>query len=414
MAESLLIFSVNLDSPTNMTVIPSAPEKTTPSNMAIPPTTTTLLTPPDTYVINFPDCKFIVTSTMLRFDAPNMFSNVFLSNSTFYESQSRAITIPDKDPHLFKMIYDYLRGYKTFPLNEAAVEPRWLPLHKTYDNLRRDASYYGFARFEAECSNWLKSQINPNDKQAVLRLGFMPFPSYGLTGASHPLTAEMVLDCHVSNIPLLRKRFLKCGTKNLTYGPMPWKYIFEQIKEPLEGSRVLKPDGSAVIEAPSVFLKPPRALNENIDPRKMELAKIQLSKRVTQLILDGVRPAGMSSYITLRFHITDITTSVCFEKNSGQFIFQDKLQSDGYTMLSSLVPKITSLLEFPCCKTDKTVVRIDNTQLVWRGLYDVSDYVKRSQQVPQPDGTQSKAVVSEYFKMMDDGEPMVPPVLERW
>ena len=227
---------------------------------------TTVSNHQDIFLVHFPpNDTFTITTDMLKYDTPNMFSSVFLSSSRFQETFSGEITITNKSPELFTIIHDYLRGYTVFPLNESAVPPRWLPLEKTYDNLRRDASYYGLLRLEVECNNWLKRQRDPTDKQAVLKLDFSPFATCAST-ASHPLTTEMMLERHIADVSLLRKRFLKCGAKTLTYGPMPWKQIFEQIKNPSDRDGVLQYDGSAIIEVAAVFLKPPRPLLMTLQP----------------------------------------------------------------------------------------------------------------------------------------------------
>jgi hypothetical protein len=277
-----------------------------------------------------------------------MFSRCFLStDSPFHETTSRSITITDKSPDLFRFILDYLRGYTVFPLVEAAVPPQWLPLHKMYDNLRRDAAYYGLLRFEVECNKWFKHLLNPADRQAVLKLDFAPFVPGQRLLPSHPLTAEMVLDCHLADVPSLRKRFMKPGGKTLSYGPLPWKQIFDQIRDPSDRDGVLQSDGSAIIEVNSIFLKPPHGSNKIVtDDRKTEFAKIHISKAVTQLILDNARPAGLNNHITIRFHSTDTTTILRFSPPDsfpsgpiakGQFLFSDKLQSDGYTSLRTTV-----------------------------------------------------------------------------
>src|SRR5271170_6459331 len=181
----------------------------------------------ETFQVHFPPSKtFTLTSTMLQHDSPSMFSRCFLSTeSLFHETTSRSITITDKSPDLFPFILDYLRGYTVFPLVESAVLPQWLPLHKTYDNLRRDAAYYGLLRFEMECNKWFKLLLNPADRQAVLNLDFAPFVPGQRISPTHPLTADLVLDCHLADVALLRKRFMKPGGKTLSYGPFPWKQI---------------------------------------------------------------------------------------------------------------------------------------------------------------------------------------------
>ena len=326
---------------------------------------------------------------MLQHDAPSMFSRVFLSNSGFIESASRRITITDKSPELFTFILDYLRGYNIFPLNEAAIPPRWLPLHKTCDNLRRDASYYGLLRLEAECSKWLKRILYPSEKQAVLRLDFAPFqPDRG--NIHNPLTPEMILDCHLADVHLLRKRFLKCGTHTLTYGPIPWKQIFEQIRGAADGDGVIQLDGSALVEIGSVFLKPPRA-EETEDERKIDWAKIHVSKEVTKFIQNGIRQNAVSNNITLRFHATDVTCILKFVTQVppefsfdvgpfvgrhsfvgyGQLFFCEKIQKEGWMALRAFAQGEGSLCRdpnsilIPLQDSDKTVLEVDEHKLDW-------------------------------------------------
>lgn len=365
--------------------------------------TTTTVDHQEIFYVHFPpDRTYALTSTMLQHDAPSMFSRVFLSNSTFHESTSRKITITDKSPDLFSFILDYLRGYTIFPLNESAVPPRWLPLHKTYENLRRDASYYGLLRLEVECGIWLKRTLDPSDKQAVLQLDFAPFirsprpvSSPNASGAANPLTAEMILDCHLADVFRLRKRWLKPGLKTLTYGPMPWKQIFDQIKNAGERDGVFQADGSTIVDIGSLFIKPPRAQDDNIDDRKVELAKIQVSKAVTQSILDGVRPGGMASHLTIRFHATDVASFIAFTLSSesirqafpitrakdapligeGKFIFKDRLQREGYLALRGIAraefPDTDNEDDekgFPLDTEANTVLEVDGKELEWKSL----------------------------------------------
>ena len=283
---------------------------------------------------------------------------------------------------------DYLRGYAIFPLNEAAVPPRWLPLVKTYENLYRDAVYYGFIRFEVECTKWLKRLKDPQDKQAVLRLDFNPFIPGPKTTSTHPLTAEMLLDCHLADIPCLRKRYLKAGLKSLTYGPMPWKRIFEQIQDPQDRDAVLQYDGSAIVDIDPRILKPPRGPDEHVDDRKLDLAKLHVSKAITQTILEGIKPTGMSNYVKLRFHATEVTTIIKFDskedsperqKNESymgqcQFIFHDKPQSDGYLAIRALAcadeapARSTKDDLFPLDKNDTIVFEVDSQKFDWGSL----------------------------------------------
>src|SRR5947207_7502877 len=146
---------------------------------------------------------------MLKHDFPNMFSTAFLTPSGgFAEASSRRLIVIDKSPELFHFILDYLRGYTIFPLLEEAVPPRWLPLRKMYENLRRDASYYGLLHLEADCARWIKRLNNDNHRQSVLKLDFAPFThSERNSSTHHPLCSEMVFDCHLADIQFLRKRF---------------------------------------------------------------------------------------------------------------------------------------------------------------------------------------------------------------
>src|SRR5277367_5465411 len=346
----------------------------------------------ETFQVHFPpSTTFTLTSTMLQHDSPSMFSRCFLStNSLFHETTSRSITIPDKSPDLFPFILDYLRGYTVFPLVESAVPPQWLPLHKTYDNLRRDAAYYGLLRLEMECNKWFKRLLDPADRQAVLKLDFAPFVPGPRISPTHPLVAEMVLDCHLADVPLLRKRFLKTAGKTLSYGPIPWKQIFEQIRDPCDRDGVLQSDGTSIIEVNSIFLKPPHGSKDIVlDDRKTECAKIQISKAITQLILDNVRPAGLNNYVTIRFHTTDTTTIIRFAAHnylptdpiaSGQFLFSDRLQSDGYLSLRDTVKTEELETIIPNTKKDKdetlvpfdseaeVALEVDGEKLYWRTL----------------------------------------------
>lgn len=355
----------------------------------------------ETFEVHFPpNDTFTLTSTMLHHDTPNMFSTVFLNSSRFVETAQRRITIRDKSPDLFTFILDYLRGYTIFPLAESSIPARWLPLQKTYENLRRDAAYYGLIHLERECTKWLKQVIHKDARQAVFNLDFAPFSSnFQLpTGRPlHPLSAEMILDCHVADICLLRKRFLKPGAKTLTYGPIPWKQIFDRIRGATEKDGIIQMDGSSLVEVGSVFLKPPQSDDVVVDDRKVEFARIHISKEITQLILDGVRPGGMNSYITVRFHATEVTTRIAFQATPkgtfagfpprtdlpvahAQLIFNDKLQRDGYLTLLQ-IPQLGVLFhdirdgtEIRLARESKTVLEVDGNQIEWNSLCSWSKF----------------------------------------
>lgn len=333
---------------------------------------------------------------MLHYDRPSMFSRVFLPSDTtgaiFSETASQSITIPDKSPEIFSLIRDYLCGYNIFPLTEASIPPLWLPLSKTYENLKRDASYYGFLRLEAECTKWMKRHLEPEDRQAIFFLDFAPFA--GKMDGQLSLLSNMILECHLADVSLLRKRYLISGGKNLTYGPMPWKNIFEQIRNPIDRDGVWQLDGSAYVDIAPLFLKPPRAVDDNCDERKMEYAKIHISRDVTQLILAGARPLSMSNYLTIRFHATNLTIHLSFTASDpdrhsqleflkdnkligeGAFVFKDKLQREGYMTLRSVAYSENSEFErpkedegkFPLDRTGKTVLEVDGKDIDWGSL----------------------------------------------
>jgi len=291
---------------------------------------------------------------------------------------------------------DYLCGYNIFPLNEASVPPKWLPLSKTYENLKRDANYYGLLGLEAECTKWFKRHTEPEDRQAVFHLDFAPFTGKGEGPLS--LMSEMILECHLADVPLLRKRYIKTGAKNMTYGPISWKNIFDQIRDASDRDGVLQHDGSAYIDVASTFIKPPRQVDDDCDDRKIEYAKIHVSRDITQLIKNTtrLRPMGMSSYLTMRIHATNLTTHLTFgaqcsfptpfqsDRNyfgEGSFVFNNKLQREGYMILRAVafadVPHATPSKEdegkFPLNRDDKTVLEIDGKEIDWKLLCDWID-----------------------------------------
>jgi hypothetical protein len=343
-----------------------------------------------------PDQTFTLTSTMLHHDAPSMFSRVFLSNSGFMESASRKITITDKSPELFSFVIDYLRGYNIFPIHESAIPPRWLPISKLYENLRRDASYYGLLRLETECTRWLKQALNPNEKRAVFRLGFLPFRLERQTPFT-PSMYDLILECHLADVHLLRKRFLKVGPSFLTYGPMPWKQIFEQVRNASEGDGVIQSDGSSIVELVAAFVKPTR-IDDVDDDRKIEFAKTHISKDLTTLIVEGIRQNVVPNYLPIRFHATDSTCVLKFfndippEFNArrpfpmlgkwvghGQLNFSSKAQKDGWFTLRTVAmqgfmrtpdPKPPTTILVPLTDSQRTEVEVDDHRLHWADLVE--------------------------------------------
>jgi hypothetical protein len=328
---------------------------------------------------------------MLKHDSPNMFSTAFLTLTGFVEASSRRLVIVDKSPDLFYFILDYLRGYTIFPLDESAVLARWLPLTKLYENLRRDASYYGLLGLEAECSRWVKRSNNDSHRLAVLKMDFGPFSHPSCV--PHPLCSEILFECHLSDVQFLRKRFLKAGLKTLTYGPVPWKQIFDQVRAGSIQDGTIQIDGSSIFDAPSMFLKPPRSAEDEMDPRKVENAKIHISKAITNFILNRVRPAGMNSFVTLRFHVTEATLCLAFplEQHSlsnfsfrqgssspigtADLIFTDKQQKEGYNTLHSIIAP-ESMMEYvegqrwniPLDSESGPSLQVDSLEINWSTL----------------------------------------------
>jgi hypothetical protein len=175
---------------------------------------------------------------------------------------------------------------------------------------------------------------------------------------------------------------------------MPWKHIFEQIRNPSDRDGVLQLDGSSFVELAPLYIKQPRSTDETEDIRKIEWAKMHISKGITALILDGLRPAGMHNHITVRFHATDVTTSLTFQKftsspfpgsvlpgmslcGTARFTFNDKLQRDGYITLRGIArserPDDTrkekdECILIPLELDNKTVLEVDDTEIYWSTL----------------------------------------------
>jgi hypothetical protein len=373
---------------------------------------------------------------MLKKDSPNLFSTAFLTDTGFVESSSRRLIVVDKSPELFLFILDHLRGYTIFPLQEAAIPPRWLPIQKLYDNLRRDASYYGLLTLEAECARWLKRENNQYYRQSVLKLDFAPFGS-NITmeddTKQHPLCCDMIFYCHLADVQFLRKRYIHAGQKTLTYGPVPWKHVFEQVRSGSIADEIIQIDGTSMIESLPVFLKPFKSADDEIDSRKSENAKIHISKAVTTYILDGIRPAGMNNYLTLRFYVTDSTISLNFNPSrltttedipsigSADFIFNDKPQKDGYATLHSIAAQqseaeytANTKWPIPIDKESKTVLEVDTVPLDWSLLCQwakISDSTTTS--VPF---SRDLAIYERLFgpTKSDTKGPKVSPPRETW
>ncbi|KAG9087141.1 hypothetical protein FRC06_002710 [Ceratobasidium sp. 370] len=97
--------------------------------------------------------NFTLTRDQVEFDSPNYFTSCFLGE--FTESQTRTVTL-SRDPHLFRIILDYLSGYEVLPLHESAV-PKRMGLEVALRNLLIDARFYlldGLVQEDGEESRW--------------------------------------------------------------------------------------------------------------------------------------------------------------------------------------------------------------------------------------------------------------------
>ncbi|KAF8601067.1 hypothetical protein BDV93DRAFT_524964 [Ceratobasidium sp. AG-I] len=82
--------------------------------------------------------RFVLSRSQIDFDAPNYFTMCFLGE--FAESVSREVEL-SRDPHLFKIIVDYLCGYTVLPIRQDALPPTMSP-EVALANLRVDAAFY--------------------------------------------------------------------------------------------------------------------------------------------------------------------------------------------------------------------------------------------------------------------------------
>jgi hypothetical protein len=96
----------------------------------------------DWYTVVVGGHEFRLSAAQLATDAPNLFTRCF--HGDFAEASTRTLVL-DRDPRLFALVADYLRGYEVLPLAPAAL-PRTMTLETAAVNLARDAEYYGLAR----------------------------------------------------------------------------------------------------------------------------------------------------------------------------------------------------------------------------------------------------------------------------
>jgi hypothetical protein len=293
----------------------------------------------DIFEIHFPpDKSFFVNGTMLQFDGPNLFSTVFLSG--FHEQSSRRLVIVDRSPELFPFILDYLRGYAVFPIARDAVPARLLPLSKTYDYIRRDAAYYSLVQLDNEARRWMRHELFPQDAQAVLKLDFAPFRS----SSSSSRFADLHLECNLADTTLLRKRYFddtplihNPSFSILRYGPFPWKNLMDTLRQAHQNDplNVIQPDGSAFIDAPPVFIKPPRSASLETTHRNYECARIFIPAPLTTHLLDPTtRPMSLTNTPTLRIHATNVTMQFIFSiPPRASFIFHEREAAEGLATL---------------------------------------------------------------------------------
>ncbi|KAG9078753.1 hypothetical protein FS749_009186 [Ceratobasidium sp. UAMH 11750] len=92
----------------------------------------------ETYTVTVRSEPFVLTRDQIEFDSPNYFTSCFLGE--FAESQARTATL-SRDPDLFRIVLDYLSGYKVLPLHESAVTKR-MGNEVAISNLLVDAQFY--------------------------------------------------------------------------------------------------------------------------------------------------------------------------------------------------------------------------------------------------------------------------------
>lgn len=166
-------------------------------------------------------------------------------------------------------------------------------------------------KFEEECAKWLKKTEDPNDDQCLLHMDFSP-----LAQQPHPSSIpELMLECHLADVPALRKRWMVSGKKNMTYGPFPWKPILDQLRNPHDRDMIFQPDQSSIVDLYAMYLKPPHR-SQIVDKRSQQYSKMKISKEVTKILLkDDLKPSNLPTHLTLRFHATGTTTTLRFRSS---------------------------------------------------------------------------------------------------
>ncbi|KAH7332673.1 hypothetical protein B0J17DRAFT_619794 [Rhizoctonia solani] len=98
--------------------------------------------------------EFVLTKSQIEFDSPNYFTAYFLKDSK--ETQAQRLEL-FRSPDLFKLIIEYLCGYKIFPLNEKSI-PSCMPLESGLQNLRVDAVFYQLDGLVKSCDKNIQSR----------------------------------------------------------------------------------------------------------------------------------------------------------------------------------------------------------------------------------------------------------------
>ncbi|KAH7335879.1 hypothetical protein B0J17DRAFT_719526 [Rhizoctonia solani] len=145
------------------------------------------------YTVILQERKFTLTQSQVEFNSPNYFSTRFLGDSR--GSQTRQIKL-DRDPDLFIIVLNYLRGYAVLPLSAKQIPDRMSPA-TVLSNLRSDAVFYQLNGLVQACQEFMSNQTIQQ------RRTYMAFVSAPLL-PSHTQKEAVILqarnDCHAATI----------------------------------------------------------------------------------------------------------------------------------------------------------------------------------------------------------------------
>ncbi|KAB5588513.1 hypothetical protein CTheo_8045 [Ceratobasidium theobromae] len=120
------------------------------------------------YIITVRGEEFLLTKSQIEFDSPNYFTACFFGD--FREAQSRRLKL-SRDPDLFRIITNYLCGYKVIPLCQSFT-PKLMATATTLINLRADAAFYQLDGLIKECDAHIRPERNTiTDSNRYLLLG---------------------------------------------------------------------------------------------------------------------------------------------------------------------------------------------------------------------------------------------------